>query len=244
MKKQFIFVCLIFTALSLHARAVQENYKNADERARMSYAFGMLMGANLNTSVLEFDYNAFTEGFRTVMDNGKTQFSEQEAMEIVETALQNAMDKQAQANRQKEEEFLAKNRERPEIRVTPNGLQYEVLVETEGEKPAANSVVRVNYAGIFTDGSPFDSSNEDEGAFIPLEMVIPGWTEGLMLMSVGSEYRFYIPSALAYGKDGIQSVIPPYSTLIFTVELLEIVNDEQIEELLEDIKDISDSEEF
>jgi len=208
----------------LHAKAIQEDYSNADEKARVSYAFGMLMASNLKSIEVEFDYKSFTDGVKAVLENLEVQFSEQEAMEIVETAIQKSMEKTAGENQKREIEFLAQNRQRPEINVTKSGLQYEIITATDGEKPNEKSIVRVYYNGTFIDGTPFDSSNEDDGAYIPLEMVITGWTEGLMLMSVGSKYRFYIPSELAYGKEGIQSIIPPYSTLIFTVELLEITD--------------------
>ncbi|WP_461257211.1 FKBP-type peptidyl-prolyl cis-trans isomerase, partial [Treponema sp. R80B11-R83G3] len=113
---------------------------------------------------------------------------------------------------------------------TESGLQYEIIKSTEGEKPRKSSVVRVIYTGNFTDGRIFDRSTEEGGAYIPLENVIPGWTEGLMLMSPGSIYRLYVPSKLAYGKDGIQGVIAPYSTLVFMVELLEIIDEPEDEE--------------
>jgi FKBP-type peptidyl-prolyl cis-trans isomerase len=222
MKKLFVIVCLFLPVLSLQARAIQEDYKNADDKARVSYAFGMLMASNLKSIEIEFDYKAFTDGVKSMLENLELQFSEQEAMEIVESALQRSMEKTSEENQRREIEFLTKNSQRPEIKVTPSGLQYEIITATDGEKPNEKSIVRVYYIGTFVDGTPFDSSNEDDGAYIPLEMVIGGWTEGLMLMSPGSKYRFYIPSNLAYGKEGIQSIIPPYSTLIFTVELLEI----------------------
>jgi FKBP-type peptidyl-prolyl cis-trans isomerase len=235
MKKLPVVLCLFFSALALQARAIQEDYRNADEKSRVSYAFGMLMGSNLRTAPLDFDYSAFSEGLKAILDeNTEPLFTEQEAVELVETALFIAREKIAGENRIIEEEFLASNSRRPEILVTPSGLQYEIITETSGEKPKNNSVVRVNYVGTFIDGSPFDSSTEEEGAFIPLELVIRGWTEGLMLMSVGSQYRFFIPSNLAYGKDGIQSIIPPYSVLIFTVELLEIVDPESFDSWVPD----------
>jgi FKBP-type peptidyl-prolyl cis-trans isomerase len=229
MKKLFVIVCLLLPVLSLQARAIQEDYKNADEKTRVSYAFGMLMASNLKSIELEFDYQAFTNGVKAVLEDLDLQFTEQEAMEIVETALQRSMDRTSEENQRREIEFLTKNSERPEVNVTPSGLQYEIITATDGEKPNENSVVRVYYIGTFTDGTPFDSSNEDDGAYIPLAMVINGWTEGLMLMSPGSKYRLYIPSDLAYGKEGIQSIIPPYSTLIFTVELLEITEGDDSE---------------
>jgi len=230
MKKLFVVVCLILPVLSLQAKAIQEDYKNADEKARVSYAFGMLMASNLKSVDLEIDYEAFTNGVKATLENLELQFSEQEAVEMVEASIQKSIEKKSGENQRKENEFLEKNSQRPEIKVTESGLQYEILTPAEGEKPNEKSIVRVYYTGTFIDGTAFDSSNEDDGAYIPLEMVIRGWTEGLMLMSVGSKYRFYIPSNLAYGKEGIQSIIPPYSTLIFTVELLEITEDENPEE--------------
>jgi FKBP-type peptidyl-prolyl cis-trans isomerase len=225
MKKLFVFLCLLLPVFALHARAVQEDYRTAEEKARVSYSFGMIIGSNLRTYGIDFDYDAFADGVRAMVEeNLSPQFSEQEALEIIETALQESKDKTSAQNRLNEEVFLARNRERPNVTVTPSGLQYEVLVEADGEKPESDSIVRVNYIGTFLDGSPFDSSMDEDGAYIPLDMVIKGWTEGLMLMSVGSSYRLYIPSNLAYGREGINPIIPPYSTLIFTVDLLEIIS--------------------
>jgi FKBP-type peptidyl-prolyl cis-trans isomerase len=224
MKKLLIFSCLFLSVLALNARAIQEDYRAAEEKARVSYSFGMLMGRNLRTAGIDFDYDAFTEGVKSMLEeNLSPQFSEYEAMDIIETALQESMDRKAAQNRMDEEAFLALNRGKPNVIVAQSGLQYEILVEASGEKPEPNSVVKVNYVGTFSDGTPFDSS-EDEGAYIPLDMVISGWSEGLMLMSVGSIYRFFIPSNLAYGSEGISTIIPPYSTLVFTVELLEIIS--------------------
>jgi FKBP-type peptidyl-prolyl cis-trans isomerase len=228
MKRLLFLTCLFLTVFVLHARAIQEDVDKADEKARLSYAFGMLFGSNLRTMPLEFDYDSFTKGFRVMFENMEPQFSEQEAVEIVEAAMQNAMEKVSAENRLREEQFLLSNRQRNGVHVTSSGLQYEIITEAEGSKPHGNSLVRVSYTGNFIDGEIFDRS-ENEGAYIPLEMVIPGWTEGLMLMSVGSRYRLFIPSELAYGANGIQNVIPPYSTLIFTVELLEIMDDSEEE---------------
>ena len=231
MKKLSIFLCLFLTALALYARGIQEDYRTADEKARVSYSFGMVIGGNLSSYGIDFDYDAFAAGVRAMLEEDQSPlFSEQEAMEIIETALQESMDRRSAQNRMDEEEFLARNREKPNVIVTQSGLQYEILVGTDGEKPVSDSIVRVNYVGIFSDGSPFDSSTDEEGAYIPLDMVIKGWAEGLMLMSVGSRYRLYIPSNLAYGREGINPIIPPYSTLIFTVDLLEILSPDFVPE--------------
>ena len=223
MKKQILFTCMFLCVLTLHARAIQEDYRNAEEKARISYAFGMLFGSNLSATPVELDYDAFTEGFIAMFEGAETQFSQQEAIEMVETAMYKAMETAAEENRQREEEFLANNIRRPEVQVTPSGLQYEIILEANGEKPTSNSIVSVYYEGNFIDGSLFDSS-EGEAVHIPLEMIIPGLSEGLMLMSTGSKYRIYIPSSLAYGRNGAQNFIPPYSTVIFTIELLEILD--------------------
>lgn len=228
MKKLTVFLCLFFLALTLHARAIHEDYRNAEEKARVSYAFGMAIGSNFDLSSMgiEFDYTAFAEGVKA-MTEGQPQLSEQEAIEIIETALHNASERRAAQYRLMEEEFLAMNSRRPEVKVTGSGLQYEVIKDAQGEKPQDNSIVRVNYTGTFLDGTLFDDSIEEGGIFIPLEVVLPGWSEGLMLMSIGSQYRLYIPSELAYGSEGIHGIIPPYSTLIFTVELLDIIDGEE-----------------
>jgi len=227
MKKTIIFLCLFLAAFFLHAKGIQDDYKNADDKARLSYAFGMVIATQLGIDKLgiDFDYNAFSEGLKAIVEGNQTKISEQEAMEMIETALYNAEEKQSSGNKTAEEEFLATNGQRQEVTTTASGLQYEIIQDANGEKPQRNSVVRVNYTGTFLDGRPFDSSSEDGGAYVPLEHVIPGWTEGLMLMSPGSIYRLYIPSKLAYGKEGIQGVIPPYSTLIFMVELLQIAGE-------------------
>ena len=121
------------------------------------------------------------------------------------------------------ERYLADNKEKKGVITTTSGLQYEVLTEGTGDKPSATDQVKVNYKGTFVDGKTFDSSyDRGEPVTFPLNGVIPGWTEGVGLMSVGSKYRFVIPFNLAYGERGNQA-IPGKSTLVFEVELLEIL---------------------
>jgi len=122
------------------------------------------------------------------------------------------------------EAFLVKNKERSEVTVTPSGLQYEVIRMGTGPKPTADNVVKVHYVGTLIDGTEFDSSiKRGEPAVFPLSGVIPGWTEALQLMPVGSKFRIYLPQSIAYGANEAGDQIKPYSTLIFDVELLEIV---------------------
>ena len=121
------------------------------------------------------------------------------------------------------EKFLAENAKREGVKVTPSGLQYEVIESTLGQKPKATDKVRVHYEGTLIDGTVFDSSyKRGESITFSLNQVIKGWTEGLQLMSVGSKYKLYIPYDLAYGAQGAGGSIPPYAALIFTVELLGI----------------------
>jgi FKBP-type peptidyl-prolyl cis-trans isomerase FkpA len=225
MKKIFPAVCLFAAACALYGKGIAEEVNLADERAKISYAFGLVIGSDFKQTGLEFDYPAFTQGFKTSAEDGEALYSIQEAIEIVQAAFEQAIARNAETNRVRELEFLEENGGREGIITTESGLQYEVISEGSGENPLPDDTVRVNYEGTFTDGTVFDSSYErGEPAEFPLDQVISGWTEGLQLMKVGSSYRFYIPSALAYGSRGAGQVIPAYTTLIFTVELLEIVS--------------------
>ncbi len=122
------------------------------------------------------------------------------------------------------EEFLAKNKEKPGVITTPSGLEYEVLKMGTGPKPTSANTVKINYVGTLIDGTQFDSSiKKNEPAQFPVAGVIPGFTEALQLMPVGSKFKVFMPASLAYGATGAGDVIKPYSTLIFEIELLEIV---------------------
>lgn len=126
---------------------------------------------------------------------------------------------------EKNETFLATNKEKAGVTTTASGLQYEVIKMGNGPKPTSENTVKVHYAGTLIDGTEFDSSiKRNEPATFPVSGVIPGWTEALQLMPVGSKFKLYLPSSIAYGATGAGEVIKPFSTLIFEVELLEIVN--------------------
>jgi len=227
MKKFCVILFLLLPLAAIHARAIQEDLRRDDERARLSYAFGMAIGFELLPAEMDFDFDAFLLGVRAVLENGETWFSVEEAGEMVLTALQSAQDRAIERNRQEELRFLAENSQRPEVQVTPSGLQYTVLRQGDGQRPGFDSMVRVHYEGFMLDGTLFDSSRIDgESILFTISDVIPGWAEGIMLMNEGSEYRLYIPSNLAYGRHGLHELIPPYSTLIFNVELLEVINPE------------------
>ena len=227
-KKAAVFILLFISAVTANAKAIREDVDLAEEKARISYAFGIAVGIDLKQAGLEMDFAAFTEGLKNSMGHGQALMDQEEALELVQTSFENAMIKQTAELRVKEEKFLKENSLKDGVITTPSGLQYTVLTQGSGPKPSPNDVVRVQYEGALTDGDVFDSSyNLENGQEIPLDMVIPGWAEGLLLMNVGSKYRIYIPSALAYGERGAGQIIPPYATLVFTIELLEIIQEDE-----------------
>jgi FKBP-type peptidyl-prolyl cis-trans isomerase FkpA len=189
-----------------------------------SYAFGVALGSDFKQAGLTLDYDALVEGLRDAMEGRETRISLEDAMPLIQGALREGMARLAGENRQRGEEFLAENGRKPGVVTTPSGLQYEVVSEGTGSKPQPSDTVSVHYEGALLNGEVFDSSYaRDEPAEFALDEVIPGWTEGIQLMSVGGSYRFFIPSDLAYGEQGFGSVIPANSTLVFRVELLEIL---------------------
>lgn len=231
MKKYAITFCLLLTAFTVQARGIRDEANLAEEKARTSYAMGMTVGGDLQNTGIEIDYAAFAEGLKDAMEEGYTRLDRGDALEIVQNAFENAMLRQSSELREKEIAFLEENAAREDVYVTQSGLQYQVLVEGSGPKPLESDTVRVHYEGSLIDGNIFDSSYpQAQPEEIPLEMVIPGWAEGMQLMNVGSKYVIYIPSSLAFGERGAGQIIPPYSTLIFTIELIDIVREPEGEE--------------
>ncbi|MDR2808319.1 MAG: FKBP-type peptidyl-prolyl cis-trans isomerase [Spirochaetaceae bacterium] len=231
MAKQWFCMVLcaagIITAVS--ARGVSDG-KLGSTDPDISYAFGVWFGSQFQTTDLEFDYLHFALGLRDVMED-KAAISTDEALAVVQDAYTAALERQAALAKVQEDAYLAENAAQPQVYTTESGLQYEVISEGGGSKPLPTDTVEVNYEGYLVDGTLFDSSYlYGESATFPLDAVIPGWSEGLQLMTEGSTYKFYIPSNLAYGPNGIESIIPPYSTLIFTVEFLSIKTEEDLSE--------------
>lgn len=198
---------------------------------RSSYAVGMDIGRSLSQTGAEFEQDALFQGIRDVLMERDLLLTDEEQRSLLQELSarmqQSQMEERtalAEQNLKEGQEFLAANKEREGITTTESGLQYEVLEEGDGPHPTAAQRVRVHYRGTFTDGSQFESSYDTGN---PVEFavgeVIAGWAEGLQLMSVGSKYRFFIPSDLAYGEMGSRRGMEPNRTLIFEVELLEIL---------------------
>lgn len=189
----------------------------------LSYAFGVSIGGSLKDLGVEIDYDSLLEGLKDVLAKDAPKFTPAEANQKINEALQALSAKKGEANIEKGKAFLEETKNKPGVTVTESGLQYEVLTEGDGPKPTAEDTVTVHYVGTLIDGTEFDSSvSRGEPATFPLNGVIPGWTEGVQLMSVGSKYKFYIPSELGYGPGGAGNLIGPNSTLIFEVELISI----------------------
>lgn len=203
------------------------------ELDRLSYALGLSMGNNFRSSGIEkIDVQDFADGVAAVFYGSQPKMSYDEAKTVIqqfftelEAKQQKAAAAMAEVNEKAGREFLAENGKRAEVKTTESGLQYEVIKEGDGPKPTATDQVVVHYTGKLIDGTVFDSS-EERGvpATFGVTQVIPGWVEALQLMTVGSTWRLFIPSALAYGPQGAGGVIGPNQTLIFDVSLLEIAN--------------------
>jgi FKBP-type peptidyl-prolyl cis-trans isomerase FklB len=187
---------------------------------RISYIVGMNMGRNMKAQGMEIDQDELLRGMQTAMDGKEPELSDEE-MQKTSMAYERAMlQKQAAKNK----EFLAANKKKEGVKVTPSGLQYKALKSGKGKTPKAADTVLTHYKGMFVDGTVFDSSAKhgDQPASFRVNEVIPGWTEALQMMKVGDKWQLVIPSNLAYGPRGMQGAIPPNATLVFEMELVGI----------------------
>ena len=189
-----------------------------------SYAFGASIANDLkNRGVNTLNYALVSKAMSDVFSSGNAIFSPEKCQEVIYGLLSTLEKKKYEGAIADADKFLSENKKKAGIITLPSGLQYEIIKPAAGAKPLATDEVTVHYKGTLTDGKQFDSSyDRGEPTSFTLNQVIPGWTEGVQQMPVGSKYRFFIPYALAYGERGAGKEIPPYSTLIFEIELIKI----------------------
>jgi FKBP-type peptidyl-prolyl cis-trans isomerase FklB len=233
-KGLIVMTAVIALMLGSCGKSGLKNAKITSKEDSLSYAFGIVNYNALTQDSLVLDPMLVAKAMQDGKD-GKALMADDIARSYIMVFINEREAKKAQLKAEVDKEtykdfiaqneaFLAKNKEKAGVTTTASGLQYEVLVMGTGPKPTAESTVKVNYVGTLIDGTEFDSSiKRNEPAQFPVSGVIAGWTEALQLMPVGSKFRLFLPQSIAYGATGAGEVIKPYSTLIFEVELLEII---------------------
>ena len=198
--------------------------KDATPVQKISYALGYEVA---HQTPPELDINSFIVGVRSGHDKQAPVYTEEElqaAYEQFQAELQKKQQTKAAEAKSSSDTFLAENAKKPGVKATPSGLQYLITQEGTGKSPAADSVVKVHYTGKLVDGTVFDSSvARGQPIEFPLNQVVAGWTEGLQLLKEGGKATLFIPAHLGYGEQGVPGTIPPNSTLIFDVELIQVV---------------------
>lgn len=192
---------------------------------KVSYALGLSIGNNFqNSGIKDLQVEDFIKGLTDVMEEKQPAITYDEAKEVINEYFIKLQKEKMEINKKAGEEFLHINKGRAGVVELPSGLQYQVLKQGNGAKPSATDKVKCHYHGTLINGTIFDSSvQRGQPAVFGVNQVIPGWVEALQLMPVGSKWRLFIPSNLAYGEHGAGEMIEPNSTLIFDVELLDIV---------------------
>ncbi|MDD2436793.1 MAG: FKBP-type peptidyl-prolyl cis-trans isomerase [Massilibacteroides sp.] len=231
MKKISVLAVTAIVAMGISATSC-DSKKNANLKTAVdsaSYAIGVNTGANYKENLKtlpggEANVDALIAGFVQAIKGDSTKMSMTEAQAYLQTYFVEASAKESSKTKEEGKAFLAENKTKEGVITTESGLQYKVVVEGTGAKPAATDRVKVHYTGTLLNGTKFDSSlDRGEPSEFGVSQVIPGWMEGLQIMPVGSKYIFWIPSDLAYGERGAGQDIKPNSTLKFEVELLDIV---------------------
>jgi FKBP-type peptidyl-prolyl cis-trans isomerase len=221
MKRLFAVMALIVMAQSVDA---QKTIKLENERDSASYALGVLLASQLKqTNIDTLNYDAMVKGLIDYFEEADTpKFTMDVANEVYRNYLEGIAKAESFKNKSEGDAFLAANAKKDGVQTTPSGLQYRVIEEGDGASPSKENKVTVHYTGKLIDGKVFDSSIErGQPASFGVTQVIPGWTEALQMMKVGSKWELVIPADLAYGSRG-QGSIPPGSVLIFEVELISI----------------------
>lgn len=199
---------------------------------KVSYALGLGIGQQLvQMGAQELNIDDFALAIKDVIAGNELKVQHREAQQIVqdyfvkqEKKLSAQRAEQGKFHKEAGEKYLAENARKEGVVTLPSGLQYQVLKEGNGKKPTAKDTVMCHYEGFLVDGTVFDSSiQRGEPATFSLQQVIAGWTEGLQLMQEGAKYRLFIPYRLAYGESGASPAVPPFATLVFDVELIQVV---------------------
>jgi FKBP-type peptidyl-prolyl cis-trans isomerase FklB len=233
MKQTFLLLSLS-TFILVSCKNETKDLSLTTNEDSLSYSLGINIGKSIQGDGIDslIDVSKLISGLKATLDTGEVEMemTEEEATNFLQAYSMGLQMKQQEEQKKKFEiniekgaAFLAENGKRTGVVTTATGLQYEILKKGNGEKPTAESTVKTHYHGTFLDGQVFDSSVErGEPVEFPVNRVIPGWTEALQLMPVGSKWKVWVPYQLAYGEAGQQPKIPPYSTLVFEIELLGI----------------------
>lgn len=223
--KKYIKVALVVSVISSCQNLTQQkfNFDEANELEKVSYSIGINVATSIKSEGLD-SINSFyiSKGFQDVFENKDLAINIEESNKIIGEYFNKKQDAKNQRLAIDSKIFLEQNKQKEGVMTTESGLQYLILSEGKGNNPTLNDNVTVHYHGTLIDGTIFDSSvDRKQPATFPLNGVIPGWQEALQMMSVGSKWKIFIPSELAYGESGA-GAIGPNSTLIFEVELLSI----------------------
>ena len=229
MKKTIFAASLFFASTSFSQNAVNSKSVVKNQIDSVSYLLGVAIATNISNDLKEGNIELILKGMRDKL-TGNSELISDPTNQVLNGFFQKKQHEKKQQEEQlgqlakaEGEKFLQENKKNKKVKVTPSGLQYEILKEGKGEKPTETSQVKVHYHGTTIDGKVFDSSvDRGEPIVFGLNQVIKGWTEGVQLMPIGSKFKFYIPQELAYGENAPSPAIKPYSTLIFEVELLGI----------------------
>ena len=226
-----ILSLLIFTTAACQEKKLEKSdLKTQNDKA--SYSIGLDIGRNINSQNLELDIEKLIKVIKDGVSGDSALLTAEEIQQVMQKFSEERIAKQNEAtseasakNRAEGEEFMEINKSKKGVIELPNGLQYEVIKSGTGASPTATDRVKVNYRGTLIDGTEFDSSyKRGEPAVFGVNQVIKGWTDILQIMQVGDHWKVYIPSNLAYGERGAGNMIPPGATLIFEVELLEVIS--------------------
>ena len=197
-----------------------------DLKQKASYSFGLRIGRNMKSQSVDLDPDLLTRGIKDGLGGGQALLTDEQMDEVLQAFQKELLAKQAEVAKTQAEKnqkegtaFLAQNKTQQGVRTLPSGLQYKVLKSGTGKTPKDTDVVTANYRGTLIDGTEFD---KNDGATFPVNRVIPGWTEALQLMKVGSKWQLFVPAELAYGPRQRSEVIGPNATLVFDIELLGI----------------------